>query len=244
MDAASVSLWAALAPHLTSQAWATLAAIATVLAGAVTVLGAFWSPPVRQAIRAVLGILAYLDPLRGIKAHLLSQDGLLSEIAKELKPNGGSSISDKVNAIWTRQGMTAARLGMLLDESDALLWQSNLEGQQVWASRALIEITGRPASELLGWGWTNVIHPDDRNRIRDTWVGCLRDGRNFEERCRFQTLHGTHYAGALIAKPFTFDGRIIAWIGRCTLDGPAVKTNGDEPARRSAPRPVPARKRR
>lgn len=209
-------------------------------ASAATVLvavAAIWRQTFGRLLRWIWNGLKYLDPLRGIKANLIRQDRMLADIAKELKPNGGSSISDKVNAIWTRQGMTAARVGMLLDESDSLLWLSDVEGRQLWSSRALIEITERPAADLLGWGWVNVIHPDDRNRIRDVWVACLRDVRNFEEPCRFQTLHGTHYAGMLVAKPFFFDGKVISWIGRATVTGPAVKTNGETPKR-------PARTRR
>lgn len=221
---------AGVVPHLTSQGWATLASVAGVLGGGATLVGMIFRAPVVGVLKSVLGVLAHLDPLRSLKRDV-------GTIKAQLQPNGGSSLSDKVNAIWERQGMTAAKMGMLLDESDALLWQSDLDGRQVWASRALVEITGRAPAELLGWGWTNVIHPDDRDRIRKCWIASLVEGRNFEEQCRFQTLHGTHYSGQLVAKPFLFDGKVIAWIGRATLDSPEIKTNGDHPVRRSAPKP-------
>lgn len=222
---------AGLLPHLSVQGWATAASAATVAGGVVTVSAAIWNARFGRLVMRGLRLLAWLDPLHGVKRDL-------RHIAKELRPNGGSSLSDKVNAIWTRQGMTAARVGMLLDESDALLWQSDLDGKQVWASRALIEITGRPASELLGWGWTNVIHPADRERIRRAWMECTAEGRNFEERCRFQTLHGIRpgpeYSGLLVAKPFAFDGKIIAWIGRATIDPLPAPPAPPKPHRRPA----------
>lgn len=237
MDVA-VNLWAALAPHLTSQGWATLASIATVLAGAVTVLAAFWSPPVRRIVKAVLGVLAYLDPLRGLKRDNVEFRETLASITKELRPNGGSSLTDKVNAvvvqlssIHERQGVVAANTEMLLDESSALLWRSDTNGRQVWASRALIAASGRPASELLGMGWVNTIHGADQERIRKAWQVCIVEARIFEARCRFASMDGGILGGRLVAKPFTFDGQIIGWIGCATLDEPTA-----EPARRSAPR--------
>lgn len=201
--------------------WATLASVATVLSGVAAVL---WRSPLKRLARPVVSVLAHLDPLHGIKRDI-------AHITKELRPNGGSSLSDKVNAIWTRQGMSAATVGMLLDESEALLWQSDTEGRQVWASRALIEATGRPASELLGWGWLNVIHPEDRESFRKAWISCLVEGRIFEERCRLQTPQGRHYIGALVAKPFSFDGKVIAWIGRATIQATAVPELPHHPAR-------------
>lgn len=220
--------------HLSSTQWATLGSIATVVSGGATIAGLVWRTRVGALLRAALHVLAWLDPL-----HSLKRD--VAHITKELRPNGGSSLSDKVNAIWTRQGMTAARVGMLLDESEAMLWQSDLDGRQTWASRALIDATGRPLSELLGWGWLNAIHPGDRERIRKAWLSCLAEGRNFEDECRFQAIRGERYddtmAGKLVAKPFMFDGRVIAWIGRATLEAPEPAANGAvaRPSRRRRP---------
>lgn len=197
--------------------WTTVAQVAGAGAGAATMAVAL--PKVRAALRPVGRALAYLDPMRGLKRDV-------AMVVKEMRPNGGSSLTDKVNAtlvqlggIHDRQVVVSAYLTMLLDESPSLFWRSDINGRQVWASKALVDASGRPASELLGMGWVNVIHGADQARVRGHWNACIAEERIFEADCRFATPHGRFFRGRLVAKPFTFDGRVVGWLGTATIDG-------------------------
>jgi PAS domain-containing protein len=220
-------------------AWPVAAEIATVVAGGATILGAI--PRVREifgpAVAGAWRILQRLDPNREMKQTV-------KWIASELRPNGGGSMRDKVdlnsgniaamvstieavnnqlNAVIFTQSKHGARLSMLLDESEELGWLSDLEGKQIWASRALVEASGRPASELMGMGWLNTIHGEDQERIRKAWQTCIVEGRNFEADCRFVrpglpgALRDIVTHGRLYGWPYVVDEKAVLWRGRAVI---------------------------
>ena len=57
----------------------------------------------------------------------------------------------------------------LPDAAPAALFQSNGQGDLVYANPACIELLGRPMEELAGDGWLNCVRPKDRACIGATW---------------------------------------------------------------------------
>lgn len=63
--------------------------------------------------------------------------------------------------------------------------------------------------------WLEAIHPDDRQRIEDAWVACLREPQVFEEACRVQTRHGIRHV-VVRAVPIVDGGEVKEWVGAST----------------------------
>src|SRR5262249_23867325 len=63
-------------------------------------------------------------------------------------------------------------------------------GDCLYTNRAYLELTGRRAGEVLGEGWREVIHPEDRDRIVAAWYRAARDRSPFELTCRFVHRYG------------------------------------------------------
>jgi PAS domain S-box-containing protein len=49
------------------------------------------------------------------------------------------------------------------------VWRTNPDGAGDYFSQRFSEIVGYPVEELLGWGWAEVIHPEDRPRVLKAW---------------------------------------------------------------------------
>src|SRR5205823_5214398 len=43
-----------------------------------------------------------------------------------------------------------------------LVWTARPDGFMDYGSAQIVHYMGRPESELLGWGWLEMLHPDDR----------------------------------------------------------------------------------
>lgn len=49
------------------------------------------------------------------------------------------------------------------------LFQADAAGNYTYVNHAYLSLTGRERTDVLGAGWINVVHPDDRNRVRQLW---------------------------------------------------------------------------
>ena len=44
--------------------------------------------------------------------------------------------------------------------------------------------TGRSAAELMGWGWSHLVHPQDAEQVLSTWRASLASGEEFQSEAR------------------------------------------------------------
>jgi two-component system cell cycle sensor histidine kinase/response regulator CckA len=68
-----------------------------------------------------------------------------------------------------------------------LIWTAGADGTCDYLNERWGELTGRPLAELLGWGWLDCVHPDDRERVVAEYGGSVaaRGPIRFE----FRMLH-------------------------------------------------------
>jgi PAS domain S-box-containing protein len=77
------------------------------------------------------------------------------------------------------------------------IFRANPQGECIYANKRACEIAGIPLEEAYGFGWAQSLHPDDRDRVIDTWREGAESGRRFAAEYRF--LHA--------------DGRVVPVIG-------------------------------
>jgi PAS domain S-box-containing protein len=118
-----------------------------------------------------------------------------------------SSVDSKNSAI-------VAKFTAMLDQpSMPPLFETDPSGECIWVSASYIAMTGRPLSELLGWGWTNAIHSEDVEEVRAAWNMAVVDERIFEHSYRFKSVNGTITKVHCRATPIINDKEITGYIG-------------------------------
>ena len=65
------------------------------------------------------------------------------------------------------------RLRTLVEATNQLMWTTGPGGLVDRPMEGWSEFTGQDAAEVLGDGWTDAIHPDDRDRVLETWRAAL-----------------------------------------------------------------------
>ena len=73
------------------------------------------------------------------------------------------------------------------DVLPVLLWTAGPDGACDYLNDRWTEFTGRAVSEMLGWGWTESLHPDDRDGFRARFTATLAARGPF--RLEFRMLH-------------------------------------------------------
>jgi len=56
----------------------------------------------------------------------------------------------------------------LVDSLPQAVWTCNILGECIYVNHYVEEFTGASIEQLLGWGWLDFIHPDDRWSVNST----------------------------------------------------------------------------
>jgi two-component system cell cycle sensor histidine kinase/response regulator CckA len=104
------------------------------------------------------------------------------------------------------------------DVLPVLLWTAGPDGAYDYLNERWTEYTGLTVAELLGWGWLESLHPDDREGFQSEYAAALAAKAPF--RIEFRILHqdGEYRwllsQGEPVAGP---DGRLLGYSG-CSTD--------------------------
>ena len=131
-------------------------------------------------------------------------------IFSELKPNHGGSLKDKVNKIEfelnentkaTKETTSLvkehtemlkvlqSRQQWILDMQDTPIFENDSNGMCTWVNDAYANLVCRDKQELMGNGWRNFIHQDDRERVIDEWERAVREQRSSQSSFRMISRH-------------------------------------------------------
>jgi two-component system, sensor histidine kinase and response regulator len=125
-------------------------------------------------------------------------------------------ITDKKHA-EERHREIEQRWQTLAETLPQLIWSANGDGAGDYFSTQTEQFTGVPESELVGAGWLSVVHPDDRERTVEVWMGALRTERLYEVDFRIRRADGVYRWVTTRAAPLRDGaGRISKWYGTCT----------------------------
>ncbi|WP_185829255.1 sensor histidine kinase [Sphingomonas ginkgonis] len=109
------------------------------------------------------------------------------------------------------------RFRMLLEGIPQLVWRAVDRGRWSWASPQWIEFTGQAEQDSHGWGWLDMVHPDDREIARAAWDRAISIGSfNVEYRLRM-IADGRYRWFATRATPVRNEaGEVVEWLGTST----------------------------
>ena len=148
-------------------------------------------------------------------------DSKLEAIMAELKPNSGSTLRDaiedlrqKTSDLYAGQGMLTSKFIAILDQpSNPPIFETDSIGRCTWASASYLNMTGRPFSEINGYGWTNAIHPEDLQDVRREWELAVNQQRVFEYTYRFMHVDGKITKVHCKAVPTIVNSVVSGWMG-------------------------------
>ena len=98
-----------------------------------------------------------------------------------------------------------------------LVWSATPDGACDYFSTQWTEYTGVVESELLGWRWMDVLHPDDRQSTRQFWTDSVAGRRAYDVEYRVRRYDGVYGWFKTRGVPIRDSkGDIVKWFGSCT----------------------------
>jgi len=70
------------------------------------------------------------------------------------------------------------------------IYQTDEHGSCIYVNEKWSDLTGLSEAEAIGTGWTNTLHPEDRNIVFDEWNSSVSEHRQFQLEYRFKTPLG------------------------------------------------------
>jgi PAS domain S-box-containing protein len=98
-----------------------------------------------------------------------------------------------------------------------LVWSATPDGACDYFSTQWTEHTGVPETDLLGWRWLAVLHPDDRGPTRRLWTDSVAGRGPYDVEYRVRRSDGVYRWFKTRGTPIRdSEGNIAQWFGTCT----------------------------
>ena len=109
------------------------------------------------------------------------------------------------------------RFRQLVNNTPVLIWMADQEGRYTYVNDSWLTFTGRTREQELGQGWMDNLHPDDRERILQTYPAACARQQSFELEYRLRRADGGYrwlLAAALPQR--STRGEFVGYVGSCT----------------------------
>jgi PAS domain S-box-containing protein len=121
---------------------------------------------------------------------------------------------DALRASETALRESERQLQQIVSSIPGLTWSSDEHGATTFWSQQYLDYAGAKLEDVLGYGFVDYIHPDDREHAMDTWAATLGSGSPGEAELRLRRADGVYRWFLIRACPF-FDeaGNLTQWFG-------------------------------
>lgn len=138
-----------------------------------------------------------------------------------VKPFSAAELVARVNAhlkLGRLRRDAEARFTAMADLAPALIWVADPDGARTYVNSGWQEFTGRDVPADLGDGWTDGLHPQDRQRYRDRVTPALASGTGWQIEYRLRRADGAFRWILEHAVPLHTgtDGTVTGWVGSGT----------------------------
>ncbi len=138
-------------------------------------------------------------------------------------PQAGGGLSIYFRDVSAHRAAEAAlrasehRYRTLLEALPQMVWTCRADGTCDFLSRQWLSYTGQTAEEGCGFGWSEAIHPDDREHLSAVWAQAVGQRTIFDTEARIRRADGVYRWFKQRALPITDpESREERWFGTST----------------------------
>ncbi|GEC30823.1 diguanylate cyclase [Sinorhizobium fredii USDA 205] len=106
-----------------------------------------------------------------------------------------------------------ARFRAIADDAPVMIWVADPSGDTSFFSRLWLETTGQSEAEALGFGWVDVIHPDDREKVQEAFFNATAGKAPVRSEYRLRRADGSWAWVIDVGQPRFSDGAFLGYVG-------------------------------
>ena len=169
-------------------------------------LRAQWSTPICSRHGRVLGTFAIFQRHRArpsrIQLDLIAQVTHIASIAIE------RALAEQTLERSERE------LKLIIDTIPAMAWSARPDGSGEFFNQHYLDYVGLSADQVRDWGWSDAIHPDDREDLVLEWQRIMASKQLGEGEARLRRHDGEYRWFLFRANPVRDEsGAIVRWYG-------------------------------
>src|SRR5258708_10803910 len=106
---------------------------------------------------------------------------------------------------------------LIVDSIPAFAWYAGTDGKIEYLNQRILDFTGLPLEDLAGFGWANVLHPEDVDTTKEAWLHSIATGEpcDVDQRVRrFDNIYRWFRTNAQSLRDHR--GRVVRWYGIAT----------------------------
>ena len=184
-------------------------------------------PDDRDQVAAELARITPENPVSTIRYRFVRSDGSaiwLERSARRFFDDKGrlqstiGVVADITDRKKAEQSLLESeeRFRLVANTAPVLIWMAGADKLCTYFNQPWLEFTGRPLEADLGNGWTEVVHPDDRSTLLDTYTQVFDRRGRFEMEYRLRRHDGEYrWVSDLGVPRFNPDGSFAGYIGSC-----------------------------
>lgn len=106
------------------------------------------------------------------------------------------------------------RYRALVDASSDYVWRCDAEGGVIEVDRKWLELSRLSEADVLGWGWLDLFHPNEREEYERRRAAGIASGKPFSSEYRMRSPEDEYQFFEERLVPVTdADGAIVEWVG-------------------------------
>jgi PAS domain S-box-containing protein len=112
--------------------------------------------------------------------------------------------------------MLGADVWQIIDSVPAFVWCASPDGSIEFLNQRGLAYTGFSLGQIRGWQWkdTNILHPDDMQRLFEEWSAIVASGQEGEIQARMKRFDGEYKWFLFRVAPLKdHSGRLAGWLG-------------------------------
>jgi formate hydrogenlyase transcriptional activator len=151
-------------------------------------------------------------------AYSTEEVGFLSLVANQV----ALAVDDALNFDTSQRATEALRASeegfrLIVDSIPAFAWYAGTDGKIEYLNQRILDFTGVRLEELVGFGWANVLHPEDVERTKKAWLHSIETGEPCDVDQRVRRFDNIYRWFRTNAQPLRDrSGRVIRWYGIAT----------------------------
>jgi PAS domain S-box-containing protein len=143
-----------------------------------------------------------------------------------------SELETEMDYLKNKQASAERRFRELLDATPIMVWMSGTDAMCTFFNRAWLDFRGRTLKEELGNGWTEGLHPDDRDLCLETYLKAFSARTPFRVQYRMVRADGEYTWVETSGSPLIEDTVFVGFMGTAR-DASERRTRNFTPDRES-----------
>lgn len=184
--------------------------LSAAVAGGICTGGTFLYKKIRKTIK-------WIRDMEAIRLKMPSIDEKLDTLLNFVRPNGGNSITDKIDRIERRGIVTQQLAWSMKEHSPDGEFLTDEKGNWTRVNKPFLKMISSTQDDCKGDGWIGYLSNSCRDEVVDEYKDAIKQQRGTEVECTFKRDYAAVWHMILTLTPMRNDGHIIGFTGTIKL---------------------------